>query len=143
KGEEGKILVPDVDMLPVNPLVTPPRGYTMDEVEPDMDVMDTWATSSLTPQINSRAISPEYGVDHARHAKLYPADMRPQAHEIIRTWAFYTIAKSMLHADTVPFKTTAISGWCLAADKTKMSKSKGNASTTPEMILETYGSDVV
>jgi valyl-tRNA synthetase len=142
KGEEGKILVPTLDQLPVNPLTTPPTGYTMDEVEPDMDVMDTWATSSITPQMNARAIAKGFALDEDRAAKLFPADMRPQSHEIIRTWAFYTIAKALLHSDTVPFHNAAISGWILAADHTKMSKSKGNG-VPPDVLLKDHGADVV
>jgi len=142
-GEEGKVIIASPEELPVNPLVTPPKGYTMDEVEPDRDVLDTWATSSLTPQLNSGAITEELAIDYARHQKLYPADMRPQAHEIIRTWAFYTIAKSLLHENTVPWHNAAISGWCMASDGTKMSKSKGNAAFTPESLLEKYPADAV
>lgn len=142
KGEEGKVIVPSIDELPVNPISTPPKGYTMDEVEPDRDVMDTWATSSISPQINSGAISDEFALDIERHHKLYPADLRPQAHDIIRTWLFYTIAKSMLHANTLPWKTAAISGYCLASDKTKMSKSKGNG-ILPLDLLARQPADII
>ena len=141
-GEEGKILVADKDQLPVNPLVDLPKGYTKDEVTPDMDVMDTWATSSVSPQLSSKAINKDFAVDIARHQQLFPADLRPQAHEIIRTWAFYTIVKAHLHEDTIPWKNLMISGWCLAADKTKMSKSKGNV-ITPTSLIEEKGSDAV
>jgi valyl-tRNA synthetase len=78
-GEEGRILAAHPDDLPVDPLVDAPRGYTRDEVEPDPDVMDTWATSSVSPQLNSWGISPEHLLDAARHARLFPADLRPQA----------------------------------------------------------------
>jgi valyl-tRNA synthetase len=188
-------------------------------LEPDLDVMDTWATSSVSPQINSGLINPAWATEaqKARHAKLYPADLRPQAHEIIRTWAFYTVVKSLLHTSTkeelaalsqrhaelvsaskdetlkrvqgdagqaddnssapslraersnpetlllnhglprqadglprndgsspgsIPWKNVMISGWCLAADKTKMSKSKGNV-VTPTDLIEEKGADVV
>lgn len=141
-GEEGKILVADVDQLPLDPTLVAPKGYTMDEVQPETDVMDTWATSSLTPQINAHGINSEYSVDAERFKKLYPADMRPQAHEIIRTWSFYTIAKSMLHANSIPWTNLMISGWCLAADKTKMSKSKGNV-VTPKALIVEKGADSV
>ena len=113
-GEVGKVLVPRAEDLPVNPLVTPPYGYTMEEVTPEPDVMDTWATSSVSPQINAQGITPEKALDKGRFEKLFPADLRPQAHEIIRTWAFYTVAKALLHTDQAPFATMAISGWCLA-----------------------------
>jgi len=111
-------------------------------ITPDNDVMDTWATSSISPQLSSKAITPELAIDAERHSKLYPADLRPQAHEIIRTWAFYTIVKSHLHGYTIPWQNLMISGWCLAEDKTKMSKSKGNV-VTPIALIEEHGADVV
>lgn len=112
------------------------------KITPEADVMDTWATSSVSPQLSSKGISKELAVDSARHAKLFPADLRPQAHEIIRTWAFYTLVKAHLHENTIPWKNLMISGWCLAADKTKMSKSKGNV-VTPVDLIENKGADVV
>jgi valyl-tRNA synthetase len=142
KGEEGKVLFAHPDDLPVNPINSAPRGYEMHEVEPDFDVMDTWATSSISPQLSSRAINQKYSIDYDRHKKLFPADMRPQAHEIIRVWAFYTIVKSYLHETSIPWKNLMISGWCLAADKTKMSKSKGNVVTPVDLIKE-KGADIV
>jgi valyl-tRNA synthetase len=141
-GEEGKQLFATFDQLPVDPMVDLPHGYTRDEVIGDKDVLDTWATSSISPQLNSRGISKDFAVDAKRHAKLFPADLRPQAHEIIRTWAFYTIVKAHLHQDSIPWKNVMISGWCLAADKTKMSKSKGNV-VTPVDLIEDKGSDAV
>jgi valyl-tRNA synthetase len=141
-GEEGKVIVASPDQLPVNPLVDLPEGYSKDEIIPEADVMDTWATSSVSPQLNSKAITNEYAVDYKRHQSLFPADLRPQAHEIIRTWAFYTMVKAYLHENTVPWKNLMISGWCLAADKSKMSKSKGNVITPVDMI-EDKGADVV
>jgi valyl-tRNA synthetase len=135
--EDGEIVVAQADELPINPLVGKPRGYENIELTPDMDVMDTWATSSISPQLNSH-----FGIDPERHAKLFPADMRPQAHEIIRTWAFYTIVKALLHEDVIPWKNLMISGWCLAEDKNKMSKSKGNV-ITPVPLIEEKSADVV
>lgn len=137
-GEEGKMLFADASQLPVNPMVDLPKGYSAEEVTPDFDVMDTWATSSISPQMNAGAITS--GSD--RFEKLFPADLRPQAHEIIRTWAFYTIVKAHLHTNTVPWKNLMISGWCLAEDKTKMSKSKGNVVTPVDLINE-RGTDAV
>ncbi|NBO18677.1 MAG: valine--tRNA ligase, partial [Proteobacteria bacterium] len=90
-GEEGKMLFADASQLPVDPLTDLPAGYSREEVTGDADVMDTWATSSISPQINSRGINKNFAVDAKRHSALFPADLRPQAHEIIRTWAFYTI----------------------------------------------------
>ena len=142
-GEEGKILVANIDQLPCDPMTSLPKGYSQDEVEPDLDVMDTWATSSITPQLSSKAISEELNLGNLeRHQKLFPANLRPQAHEIIRSWAFYTIVKSHLHQNVIPWKDLMISGWCLAADKTKMSKSKGNV-ITPTDLIESKGSDIV
>ncbi len=141
-GEEGKVLFASADQLPVDPLVDLPKGYTRDEVDADRDVMDTWATSSVSPQLSAHGISADNSKDKARFEKLFPADLRPQAHEIIRTWAFYTIVKAHLHTNTIPWKHAMISGWCLAADKTKMSKSKGNVVTPVELIRD-KGADVV
>lgn len=141
-GEEGTILIADPKQLPVDPLKDLPIGYTREEVTPDKDVMDTWATSAVTPQLNSHGISTEYFINQERHQKLFPADLRPQGHEIIRTWAFASLTKSFYHENTIPWKHLMISGWCLAADKTKMSKSKGNVVTPRELIVE-KGADVV
>ncbi|TDG94749.1 valine--tRNA ligase [Cardinium endosymbiont of Culicoides punctatus] len=141
-GEEGKILLPTIDQLPVNPLIDLPIGYTKEEVEPDYDVMDTWATSSISPQLSSQAISNNFSIDYKRHSQLFPMDLRPQAHEIIRTWAFYTLLKAHLHEDRLPWKNIMINGWCLAPDRDKMSKSKGNI-IAPETLLHQYGADVI
>ena len=141
-GEEGKILVADIDQLPCDPAVDLPKGYSLDEVTAETDIMDTWATSSISPQLSSKGISNEISFDKARHEKLFPADLRPQAHEIIRTWAFYTLVKANLHQNSIPWKNLMISGWCLASDKTKMSKSKGNV-VTPTSMIEEKGSDIV
>jgi valyl-tRNA synthetase len=141
-GEEGKALFAHPDDLPINPITSLPRGYREEEVEPDFDIMDTWATSSISPQLSSGAINAKYSIDYERHKKLFPADMRPQAHEIIRVWAFYTIVKSYLHESSIPWQNLMISGWCLAADKTKMSKSKGNV-ITPVDLIEEKGADII
>jgi valyl-tRNA synthetase len=127
----------------VDPLAQPAPGF--DETirgKPngfigDPDVMDTWATSSLTPQIASH-----WADDPERHRKLFPMDIRPQSHEIIRTWAFYTIVKAYLHEKTVPWYNIVISGWILDPDRKKMSKSRGNV-VTPNHLLERYSSDAV
>ena len=141
-GEEGKILVADVTQLPCDPNIDLPSGYLREEVTAETDIMDTWMTSSVSPQLSSRGVSNEISFDKERHEKLFPADLRPQAHEIIRTWAFYTLVKSTLHQNSIPWKNLMISGWCLSADKTKMSKSKGNV-VTPTALIEEKGSDIV
>jgi valyl-tRNA synthetase len=131
----------DEATLPVDPMTAVPPGYV--EAQRDQpggfagepDIFDTWFTSSLTPQIATGfPRSPE------RHRRLFPMDLRPQSHEIIRTWAFYTIAKSLLHEDSVPWRHVAISGWVLDPDRKKMSKSKGNV-VTPLPMLERYSAD--
>lgn len=138
-----KPIFADVSKLPVDPLADIPPGYSADQRDKpngfsgDPDVMDTWATSSLTPQLMSN-----WGEDQERHKKLFPMDVRPQSHEIIRTWAFYTIAKAWMHEKEIPWKNVVISGWILDPDRKKMSKSKGNT-VTPLHLLEQYSADAV
>jgi valyl-tRNA synthetase len=135
-------IFPKAEDLPIDPLIAVPDGYSEDQrgkpygFAGDEDVMDTWGTSSLTPQISSY-----WGIDPNRHKKLFPADLRPQAHDIIRTWAFYTIAKAWMHESEIPWKHAAISGFILDPDRKKMSKSKGNT-VTPESLLNQHSSDV-
>ena len=122
---------------------TRPKGYTEDQRDQpggftgDPDVLDTWATSSLTPQIATK-----WFMDPERHEKLFPMDIRPQSHEIIRTWAFYTIVKAYLHEGEIPWKNVVISGWILDPDRKKMSKSQGNV-VTPEPLIDQFGADSV
>ncbi len=141
-GEEGKILYADLDQLPLDPMTTAPKGYDLSEVEPEMSVMDTWATSAVSPQINSGAINQYLSTKGNMHDDIFPMDLRPQGHEILRTWAFYTILKSYLHEKKLPWKNIMISGWCLAEDKSKMSKSKGNV-IEPSKLFDEYGVDSV
>ena len=131
------------DALPVDPLTDLAPGYTEDQRDQpggfsaEPDVMDTWATSSLTPQIQSH-----WGIDPERHAKLFPMDIRPQAHDIIRTWAFSTIVKAWMHEGEIPWRHVVLSGWILDPDRKKMSKSKGNV-VTPDDLLVEWSSDAV
>ncbi len=142
KGEEGKVIFAKTEQLPVDPLKDLPEGYLRDEIEPDYDVMDTWSTSSVSPQLNSHGIAPGYMINEKRHKNLFPAYLRPQAHEILRTWAYYTMLKSHLHENSLPWTNIMISGWCLAEDRSKMSKSKGNV-LVPDTLLAQFGTDVV
>ena len=136
-------IVADESMLPVDPMSQAAPGFTEDQrglpggFAGDPDVMDTWATSSLTPQIISH-----WADDPELHARLFPADIRPQSHEIIRTWAFYTIVKAWLHENTIPWKHVVISGWILDPDRKKMSKSQGNV-ITPKHYLDEFSADAV
>lgn len=129
--------------LPIDPQVDIPPGYEVSQRgQPggfigDPDVQDTWATSSLTPQIATK-----WELDTERHAKLFPMDLRPQSHEIIRTWTFYTIAKAWLHHKDIPWHHVVISGWVLDPDRKKMSKSKGNV-VTPYKLIEAYSADAL
>jgi valyl-tRNA synthetase len=141
-GEEGRILVAPPESLPVDPTIDLPEGYAAHEVKRETDVMDTWATSSVTPQLVTRTINDSLGLDHAAHRRLFPMALRPQSHEIIRTWAFYTIVKALHHERIIPWRNIAISGWCLASDGSKMSKSKGNV-IDPIRLLNEYGADAV
>ncbi len=136
-------LLPRPERLPIDPLEDCPEGYTEDQRDQpngftgDPDVFDTWATSSLTPQICTR-----WAEDKARHARLFPMDLRPQSHEIIRTWAFYTITKAYMHERVAPWHNVVISGWILDPDRKKMSKSHGNV-VTPEPLIDEFGADAV
>lgn len=141
-GEEGKPIFAKPEQLPVDPMSCTPDGYEPHEVVADADVMDTWSTSSVSPQLNSQGIAKGFVVDEVRHSKTFPADLRPQGHEILRTWAFYTMLKADQHENTLPWSNIMVSGWCLAEDRSKMSKSKGNV-IIPEKMLEQFGADVV
>lgn len=147
-SEDGRVefdrpIVPSEDQLPIDPSTDVPAGYAADQrgmpggFAGDPDVMDTWATSSLTPQVVCG-----WPDDPDLFARTFPMDLRPQAHDIIRTWLFDSVLRAHLEHDSLPWANAGISGWVLDPDRKKMSKSKGNV-VTPMALLEEHGSDGV
>jgi valyl-tRNA synthetase len=135
-------ILPEATSLPIDPMIDVPRGFAAEGrgapggFLAEADVFDTWFTSSLTPDIAADA------APGGSRPDLVPGDLRPQSHEIIRTWAFYTVAKAEAHHASVPWHHVMVSGWILDPDRKKMSKSRGNA-MTPLDLLDEYGVDAV
>ena len=136
-------VLPPESELPVDPASAAPAGYREDQrgvpggFAADPDVMDTWATSSLTPQIAGG-----WEQDPDLFSRVFPMDLRPQGHDIIRTWLFSTVVRADAEEGSLPWRHAALSGWILDPDRKKMSKSKGNV-VTPMALLEEHGSDGV
>ncbi len=141
--DHDRPLVPEESELPIDPSIDVPKGYTAEQRDVpngfagDRDVMDTWATSSLTPQIAGGWLE-----DPDLFARVFPMDLRPQAHDIIRTWLFTTVLRAHLEHGTLPWANAALSGFITDPDRKKMSKSKGNV-VTPMGLLQEHGSDGV
>ncbi len=137
------VLVPPVESLPIDPSSDAPAGYTEAQrgvpggFIGELDIMDTWATSSLTPQLAGGWIE-----DPEKFAKVFPYDLRPQGQDIIRTWLFSSLLRGEQEHTTLPWKNAAISGWILDPDRKKMSKSKGNV-VIPAEPIDTHGADAV
>ena len=142
-GERDEVITPAAEQLPIDPTSDVPTGYTEDQrgvangFEAEIDILDTWATSSLTPQLAGG-----WQRDEDLWNLVAPFDVRPQGQDIIRTWLFSTMLRSVLEDGRSPWKHTSISGFIVDPDRKKMSKSKGNV-VTPADILDKHGSDAV
>jgi valyl-tRNA synthetase len=147
-GADGAVdhdhpLVPDEAWLPIDPSTDVPAGYAADQrgrpggFVGAPDVMDTWATSALTPEIAGG-----WEDDPDLFARVFPMDLRPQGHDIIRTWLFYSVARAHVEHDTLPWAHAVISGWVVDPNRRKMAKSRGNV-LTPDDALERFGADAL
>jgi valyl-tRNA synthetase len=142
------VLLAEVKDLPLDPQKTaygkPCPTCQSTDIRPEKDVMDTWNTSSLTPYIcKALATGDGKSAFESSSPSFIPMSMRPQAHDIIRTWAFYTIVKAWMHDKKLPWSSIVISGYVLSENKEKISKSKDNAPTDPEKLLTSYAPDAI
>ena len=139
----GEAILADYDQLPVDPLVdipkTLPKNHTASDIIPEKDVLDTWATSTLTPIIAIELLKDHENYEELR-GRLFPMSLRAQAHDIISFWLFNTLVKSQLHEGKNPWKNVMISGWALDKHGKKMSKSKGNV-VEPEEMISKFSAD--
>ena len=149
--QTGEPVLPDIQHVPVDPNTDayPGDDYDPDQLVPEIDVMDTWNTSSLTPYICWALFdTPEIVIqaafeDNNSYERFLPMGMRPQAHDIIRTWAFYTITKVWMHNGLRAWDDIVISGHVLSPEKQKISKSKGNEPLKPDKLIDVYPADAV
>jgi valyl-tRNA synthetase len=148
----GAITLAAINNLPIDPQETPcPTVCTQcgnKDLAPDTDVMDTWNTSSLTPYLCEKLYhavinQTDFNPFTQKTSSIIPLNMRPQAHDIIRTWAFYTIVKTWFHHKTIPWKNIVISGHVISNDKEKLSKSKEQKALSPLQLLEQYPADAI
>jgi valyl-tRNA synthetase len=135
---DGTIILADEETLPVDPRSDQPSFVRGGSYIPDYDVMDTWNTSSLTPFIIQEIVKKQYGINIEQ-----PLSIRPQSHDIIRTWAFDTIVKSYFLNNDIPWDSIVISGHVITNDKEKISKSKDNSPLDPVLLLQQYPADVI
>ena len=139
----GEIIFAEEEQLPCNPLTTQPLHACHKcggkDFEPEKDIFDTWQTSSITPLINAKWID---GESNELMKKIYPMSLRPNAHDIIRTWDFYTIVKSFYHTNSLPWKNVMISGFVMADKDNKISKSKNNAKFNSSDLINEKSADV-
>lgn len=144
-----EIIMADASMLPLDPQETKYNKTcpkcSSSNIVPDTDVMDTWNTSSLTPYIclSLYGVDPKKVFEQKIKDEFIPMSMRPQAHDIIRTWAFYTIVKTWMHNDQIPWENIVISGHVLSTENKKISKSQGNNPLEPENLLSAYPADAI
>ena len=143
----GEMRLAEFDQLPVDPVEISPKEPCKcgcDIFLPEQDVMDTWVTSSLSPQIAGHWLETSKNPQGSLYEKVFPFTLRPQAHEIIRTWAFYTLVKSQYHFKSLPWENVLISGWGIAGEGMgKISKSRDSGLPSPIEMIQRYSADAL